>query len=165
MARTIARFSDTHLRAVVDAGRLPNRFLRDELVRLLGGRRDIILRRYFSKLSPLGNARVQGAELCADDYAVSAGLVPRHSFFARAWATPKHVPLAAPSVRTEGDRVCVRLPGVAGQPAGKPEYLIVDIGINGDTPPGPARFHLYQVGQIDYRLVGLERPVNGSAPD
>jgi hypothetical protein len=70
MARIIARFTDADVDALVRVGDytdpVSTRYLRDVLLE----RRDAILRRYLTRLSPLTDVRVvEGARLCATDLA------------------------------------------------------------------------------------------------
>ena len=52
MARIIARFQDPHLRALARQGRFADPVVEQELARILAGRRDRILERYLTRLSP-----------------------------------------------------------------------------------------------------------------
>lgn len=162
MARILSQLTDEHVRAMVGAAELSNRVVHDELVRILIGRRDATLRRWFRELSPLTQPRVvptsTGARLCLRDFAVESGVRPAgRDYAARAWVHDgglSEVPVSP--ARPEGGLVCLDLPGVTGDPG----YLVVDV--RGDPEPGPARVHLYVRGSA-YRVVGLERP-DGDAP-
>ncbi len=171
MARIMARFSDAHVRAMVEQSRMEPGLTR-ELTRILIGRRDKILRRYLTRLSPLAwpKVRVQKgrADLCLEDLGVLARVAdPKtRAYSARAWLTEDLEPalLHAP-VRERGRFACVALPEVPGAAADKPAYLIVDVTARSlDQAPGPLRVHLYHLGGTDFRVVGLERPVDQDAP-
>lgn len=60
MARIIAHFSDEHFRETVAVADMRDPFLDQELLRLLAGRRDKILDRYLTTLSPLAHPSIQG---------------------------------------------------------------------------------------------------------
>ena len=178
MARIIARFSDAHIRALVETADLGDGSLNRELLRILIGRRDRILRRYLGRLSPLTLPELDsegGARLCLEDLLVSSLLsTPEHRryrFVVRA-GDPSAVKASGP-VPGAGSRVCIPLPDVRGQKS-PPEYLTVDVlagqsarraataNETGTTKPSiawqpPTRVHLYQTARARYRVVGLER--------
>ncbi len=171
MARILARFSDAHIRAMVDASQMGDR-LGDELVRLLRGRRDKILRRYLTRLSPLAWPKVErrgaAAALCLEDMAVVGGVVTKaeRGYRARAWLGEDRTPalLNTPALN-EGSWACVGLPALPGASTSAPEYLIVDVvATSGSQRTAPARAHLYHLGGTDYRVVGLERPSDDDPP-
>src|SRR5690606_13722080 len=53
MARIVARFTDEHVRALARQGLFLDPVVESELARILMGRRDKILERYLTRLSPL----------------------------------------------------------------------------------------------------------------
>lgn len=166
MARILARFSDAHVEALVDTGRFENRVVRDELVRILVGRRDAILRRYLTRLSPLAQPGLEQAQggplLCVEDLAVTGGLVEAAArrYRARAW------PQAAGLAVQPGPRgPCTSLPRGLGGSAQRPAYLVVDVVASGPTAAlPPLRVHLYHLGEAEFRIAGLERPGDGEPP-
>lgn len=172
MARIIARFSDAHIRALVETADLRDPLLNRELLRILIGRRERILRRYLGRLSPLSRPELDskgGVRLCLEDLLVASLLSTperrRYRFVARAGA-PFDVKASGP-VPGAGARVCIPLPDVQGQKS-SPEYLTVDV-LAGTTRSTiawqpPARVHLYQTAPGRYRIVGLERPDSEDAP-
>ena len=113
MARIIADFTDEHLRRVIRTGRLGAPALESELLRVLTGRRDKILRRYLlARISALGlpllSTHAHGdVAVCARDLAVVTGLVEPRAHT----ATISTRPGATTHVRTEknGQNVCVDL--------------------------------------------------------
>jgi hypothetical protein len=167
MARILARFSDAHVEAMVDSGQFENRVARDELVRILKGRRDAILRRYLQRLSPLAQptlAVAQGqAQLCLEDLAVTGGVAraEERRYAARAsWhEEQQHTIAVLRSGAPAG--VCVALPMPSGARADRPAYLVVDVAAEG-LPP--TRVHLYGLGGAQFRVVGLERPESSDVP-
>lgn len=168
MARIIAEISEAHLAAALAPARTHDALTRSEIMRILMGRREKLLRRWFSKLSPLTHPRVEAdeqgaARLCMRDMAVRGGVTPAEGrrYRASAWAGPDLAPLpAGPASPELGDRACVALPAVPGASSGAPGYLVVDVIAESDPDPrtGPARVHLYHRGGADYMVVGLERP-------
>ena len=166
MARILARFGDPHIEALVDTGEFDNRIVRDELVRILKGRRDVILHRYFQRLSPLAQPTVAegvgGAQLCLEDLGVTGGVARPEDrrYAARAWLGNHPQPLAVQRGSARAN-LCVGLPVTAGASADRPAYLVVDVTAEG-VPP--ARVHLYGLGGARFRVVGLERPGSSDAP-
>jgi len=169
MARILARFDEGLVRAAVAVGKYEpdhERYLAETLL----ARRMAILRRYLSRLSPIGEVQVNAAGLCGVDLARLTEVVPNEStsFRARAYRGADHQPTRALRLASEATpRVCVELPhqsfaaGVAPDDARR--YVIVDLD-NGYAR-GPLRAHLYDLGpSLGYRLVGIERPEDASPP-
>jgi hypothetical protein len=172
MTRIVARFSDAHISALVQSAQFGDLFLEQELARILRGRRDKILRRYLTRLSPLTEPQIRrkgdSPMLCLHDLAVATGVVlpSVRGYRARAWLADSATPVR-PTLRAEpGQWICARLPDVAGASATDPRYLIVDLspGIRGAEYQPPSRVHLYQLGRHDYRIVALERPYDAAPP-
>jgi hypothetical protein len=172
MARIIARFRDPHIRALARQGRFADPLLESELARILIGRRDKILERYLTRLSPLTWPYLRpgeggGRQLCMQDLAVWSGIRAAHTrrYSARAWVGDGLAPAEVPLQRGEEGYVCATLPAVPGSSAEQPAYLIVDLVAQtpGRETTYPARAHLYALGD-EYRLVGLERPETREAP-
>jgi hypothetical protein len=168
MARIIARFDDERIAAAVDSALLAPVY-RDRLLEMMRGRREKILQRYLSRLSPLAWPELAGAAkngaraLCLQDLGLVAGVVrPEQRVYAvRTWlgTEARPGPRAAVALR-DGNLACVDLPLVSGATSGKPSYLMVDLmtAVRGSETNRPARVHLYHLGGGDYRVVGIERP-------
>ncbi len=171
MARILARFSDKHVRAMVDSAEMGDR-LSTILTKILIGRRDKILRRYLNKLSPLAwpkvEARGNAGVLCLEDMALVGGVTTaaNRRYTAKAWLGESLTPalLTAPRLEKKA-HACVQLPSVPGASASSPQYLIVDVtGRSKGAEPAPLRTHLYHLGGANYRVVGLQRPTDGDPP-
>jgi len=156
MARILARFTDEHIEALLTEARADDPVVHSELLRILRGRRDRILRRWLVRLSsftdPVLEVRGPSRWLCMPDRAEEAGLGAPPDPRATVWSNREQ------SVRTPVDRasgrVCAQVPDDA------PEYVVLDV-YSGRPGQGPARVHLHSG-----RVVGLERPEEGSlAPD
>ena len=168
--RIIARFTDAHVRAFVAVGDYSDPGHADFVVRHLIARRDIILRRYFSKLSPVTDLKADNDELCGVDLARKTGVFPAPDFryAARQYAGAAFAPRASGAVRvTDEGGTCVPLTHFAadgGEADDSPgRYLVVDV-TNG-VAPGPLRAHLYDLGpKRGFVLVGIERPDSPSPP-
>jgi hypothetical protein len=176
MARIIARFDLASIEAVVALGRAPAPFAR-ELVRVMIGRREKILHRYLTRLSPLADptlvAEAGRSWLCASDLGLRAGVAraPRR-YAARAWrgSAPRAANAAAleplPLRWRTATEVCVQLPSSSAERLSSPTYLEVEVATSSGDEPGPIRFHLYDQGAGHYLLAGVERldPVASAAP-
>jgi hypothetical protein len=169
MARILAHFEDDLVAAAVAVGQYDAPSA-EYLTQTLVQRRNTILRRYLSRLSPIGNVHLEHEQLCGIDLARKSHAVPREtlSFRARRFAGAAYQPLGALTVvATPAGRLCVRLVHHAGDdqvPDAHPSrYLVVDIS-NGYAH-GPLRAHLYDLGpRRGFRLVGIERPENEDPP-
>jgi hypothetical protein len=174
MARIIARFTDADVEALVRVGDYTDpdstRYLRDALLE----RRDAILRRYLTRLSPLANVSVTAdSRLCARDLAkrTHAANLDLFRYQGRRYAgwPPKDGEKLVVDVR-DADEICVPLPSrFAAEDDGSvasddpSRYVVVDLG-NG-VAPGVLRVHLYDLGVTrGMRIVGIERPSNADAP-
>lgn len=172
MARIIAQFTEVHIRAMVATGKIQDAAIEAELIRVLLGRRDKILARYLTRLSPLAFPRVQivegKARLCMRDLAVQSGTfaAAARRYSTRAWLTKDLQSATAPYVERIGhSTVCTVLPAVSGASASSPRYLVVDVvAVTGSQQPAPARVHLYHLGGHDFRVVGFERPDDDRPP-
>ena len=149
-ARIIARFSDAHVAAAVEAGDLSDPDGAAFLLEQLRGRRDAILRRYLSRLSPIADVTAVGREVCGVDLAQRSGLFAPGRFRHRARLRGG----AALATQVDADgRVCVTVPRAGGAAA---HYRVVEIA-NGQAP-GELHVHLYDLGAgAGLRVAGLVR--------
>ena len=169
MARILARFDEGLVRSAVAIGKYEpdnERYLAETLI----ARRMAILRRYLSRLSPIGEVQGNARGLCGTDLARLSGVVPNEttSFRVRVYRGAEREPGRAERLVSEAaPRVCVELPHATLSSSVAPDdarrYVIVDLE-NGYAP-GPLRAHLYDLGPRDgYRLVGIERPADATRP-
>lgn len=168
MARILARFDDGLVSASVVAGQY------DEpstayLTHTLLVRRDLLLRRYLTRLSPLTDVTIAGDRLCATDLARKTGVVPERPIGEAALlyvgekAAPKYQ-LRPTRQGTSG--VCVDVPHEAlrtSEPeSSKARYTLVDLFTA--STKNPLRVHLVDLGAgHGFRVVGLERPDSGGS--
>lgn len=166
MARILARLTDAHLRAVVAEAKLSYPPWEEYLVRTLAARRDRILTRYLTRLSPLADFTVEGDDLCANDRAIE-GRVYSHARYTARWQLPPRYEYG-PFLRTDSDptgRICVHLqrpvvPDPDTPPDAPSRYRIVEIVTVPDrfAPSRPLRVHLYDLGPSrGWALAGIER--------
>jgi len=169
MARILARFDEGLVRAAVAVGKYEpanERYLTETLI----ARRLAILRRYLSRLSPIGELSATERGFCGIDLARLTSVVPNEptSFRARAYRGATHEPSRALRLLSDASpRVCVELPHAPLSPSIAADdarrYVIVDLE-NGYAK-GPLRAHLYDLGPGGgYRLVGVERPADATPP-
>ncbi len=173
-ARILAEFTDAHVEALVAQARLPEGVLPDELKRILIGRRDKLLRRWLSVVSPLARPTLgpspEGAPmLCLRDLAVFGRVVDptQRVYQAHAWAGRGLAPQGRlPVARRLGEEVCLLLPQVAGASEQRPAYHVIDVfaGQSGKARGNPLRVHAYQTDATTYHVVGLERPEDDAPP-
>jgi hypothetical protein len=170
MARIIAQFGDSYLHELVATARLGSPELDAELFRLLSGRRDRVLERYLTRLSPLTQPafrRGTDADLCLVDVLDQSGL---RRGIERRYAVTVYAGGAAHDLEhvraLAGYRVCATLPRAAGASPASPAYLIVDwVGQSeGSAAELPARVHLFDMGTAGFALAGLERPESFEPP-
>ncbi|HSO30924.1 MAG TPA: hypothetical protein VLT33_00370 [Labilithrix sp.] len=169
--RKIARFRDEHVAAAVKIGKYTDPEDTDFLIKTLIQRRDIILRRYFSKLSPIGEMKTSPeGELCGTDLARYSGVFEdaRFRYGAKVYTGASFAAAGDAPVRAEKDgSLCVTVPHRAAD-GGAPDndasrYVVVDLA-NGQAP-GVLRAHLYDLGpKKGFALVGIERPWGASPP-
>jgi hypothetical protein len=170
-ARKLARFRDEHVEAAVKVGRYTAPEDGEYLTKTLIARRDILLRRYFAKLSPLGELKVSAeGELCGTDLARLARVAADASFRygAKVYTGARFAPSGDAAVRAEpSGAVCVSVPhhaadgGAADGDASR--YVVVDVA-NGQAK-GVLRAHLYDLGpKRGFVLVGVERPSDAAPP-
>lgn len=167
MARILARLGRDDIEAAVETGRFSRALYSGELARILMGRRDTILERYLTRLSPLADPVVEDGALCMADLMVTAGVREEEErrYEAMSWRGWPARADARLAIGRRDDRVCVALPS-APSSAGAPTYWIVDVVAStaGGERAFPARVHLYQLGPRRYRVVGLERPDHSGPP-
>jgi hypothetical protein len=156
MARIIARFDDAMIRAIVERAKIMDPVMREELVRALLMRRDRILQRFLTRLSPLTDPRVtpeaSGVRVCFEDLAVLRGLPA-----GRNWAmvtragTGSSVRVSATSA---AGRVCLVLLELQAAPG---QHVEIEIVKQTAAVELPARLLLYRDRTERYRVVALER--------
>lgn len=166
-ARRIARLGPAHVAAAVQAGRLSDPGEEAQLVEILLGRRERILRWAFEHASPLADlAVVDGTRFCAADLGLTTGVSAPHDVTyrvrARSGADLERAPTRGIE-RRAGGRLCVRLPRpfapsvLVDDAPGR--YAILEIARTERGRRTDLRAHLYDLGlERGYVLVGVERP-------
>jgi hypothetical protein len=163
-ARILAHFTPEHIEAAVRVGDFSNPMHTAYLTETLVARQHLILRRYFSKLSPLAHPRLRGNELCATDLARRANVFDARAFRYDAVVSRGDPPGKAARAATrlaDGAEVCLTLDHAApdGGPADDAAERYVVVELKNGQAEYPLLVHLYDLGpQKGFRLVGLERP-------
>ncbi|HXK20076.1 MAG TPA: hypothetical protein VNG33_19830 [Polyangiaceae bacterium] len=162
VARIIARFTPEHVAAAVKTGNFTNADHGRYLTQLLLERQRILLKRYFSKLSPLSDVSIGSASICVRDLARYARVLPENSFHYRASVKSTGAPARWLVVRPMAEgQVCFDLRSAS------PDSTLADsaieryriVTIDNGTGAGPLLLHLYDLGdQRGLRLTGIERP-------
>ena len=186
MVRIIARFTDEHIRAIVETASLENPRHEDYLERALIERRDRIAGEYLTRYVPLDRFHLIRREpdspaqsLCFKDLAVRyAGVDHRQvvykiRFMAGAGLDQKLGWLQFQPDPDHPDSSCILLPIGDRRPhdlapAGSPDdhhlrYGVMQIGVHQkpSLPPTKIAVHLYDRGPgKGFVIVGIERPPN-----
>jgi hypothetical protein len=154
MARILARFTPEQIAAAVGVGQYEPAAAQ-YLTATLIARRDAILRRYLTRLSPLADLRVEGDRLCGVDLARRAGAIAGDAGGWSATSGGRAVPLSA----TADGAFCLELRHAAragAAPAAAERYVVIDV--SSAEGVGVLRAHLYDLGAArGFRLVGIER--------
>lgn len=172
MARIVARFTDAHLRALVARGRFSRELVAAELFRILRGRRDRVLERWLTRLSPLSAPDVElvggRPHACSEDLALTSGLRAPETrrYRARGWIGDALELRRTPLVARDGGRICVALPRHPDATPERPAYVVVDVvaASEGAETTGPLRVHAYDLGGDGVRVVGVERLARSEPP-
>jgi hypothetical protein len=156
MARILARFEPAHIERSIRSGRLGVAALGEELLRVLLGRRERILRRYLPGHSSLSLPVIEQDAVCADDLSVLAGLTNASGSQHSAWLRLPGQAARPLAVRVAGHRACVTLPPAAE--AG--ERFLLDWRVRrtpATTGEGSLRVSFARRGLGAARMVALQR--------
>jgi hypothetical protein len=160
MARIIARFTATDVRAIVAAGKFSDPTDADYISGILLERQRRILARYLMRLSPLADLHaVGGDQLCAVDLARASGVLPadRFHYTVVERAAGQQIPLVA----TPGSDglLCFRPRSLTGPGvADDARERIAIFEVRNGTSSGPLEIHTYDLGSRGMYVVGLKRP-------
>ncbi|MBK8252728.1 MAG: hypothetical protein IPK82_08675 [Polyangiaceae bacterium] len=165
MARKIAGIGEEHVKAAVRVGKLSNPAEEAQLVRILMGRREKILKTSFAEVSPLADLNVTDGAFCFVDLGVEVGLSNRsRNVFTLEWRRGVDLTLTHPTPVLENPRgaeFCVPLPVHLDLtlPDNAPDrYATLDVIRVDRYGKTLLRAHFYDLGSArGYRLVGVER--------
>lgn len=157
MARILSRFDRADIRALVSLGKLTRPEAEEFLTEVLEQRLRKILARYLTRLSPIGDVKVEGPDrVCAVDLARRRAVRAETDFHYRASFTlGGRASEARIAVEPEG-RICLSLPHVAasGQ-APVSGRLTIDDAVSA----APLEVHVFDRGpERGYQVTALVRP-------
>ncbi|HVW23746.1 MAG TPA: hypothetical protein VHC69_00150 [Polyangiaceae bacterium] len=156
MARILSHFTPEMIRTLAEMGRWEDPARATYLASVLEGRLKKILARYLTRLSPLANPRVNGAELCVTDLARASGVSTSTRYDAELTRVDGGAPLPLTVRLPAAAEVCMDLPHISKGSGSSRVYAIARIR---SAAEGPLDLHLYDLGPTGgYRLAGLERP-------
>jgi hypothetical protein len=160
MARIIARFTRTELRAIAGAANFTDAGDADFITVVLDARRRVILERYLTRLSPLTDVRrLPDGQICAVDLARVHELFGADRFHYEIVERTASGAVQLPSqVRADGT-VCFmpRSLATGTAPDADPSHRVVFRLRNG-TGAGPLEIHAYDLGARGMHIVGVQRP-------
>ncbi len=146
-ARILARMSPAMIRAVIAEAQLSDPAVAAELERTLLGRREKLLRRYLSRLSPLARPRIdEHGQLCMTDTRREAGL--EISAVQARVIDPEGTPAVSVVTDVVTAETCVDVPIPA-----RGQSTVVELEAAGTRD---LRVHLY-TGDATLRISGVER--------
>jgi hypothetical protein len=165
MTRIVARFADEHIDAAVKQGQFTNPIVASEASRILKSRRDKILQRWLTRLSPLSEPRLaQGdatTKLCVRDLSLLPKATAKDGRQYKGRVSFDSTSARDISVRSNGQgEACAELPNASEASDAHPLYAVAEIQASypGQAREYPVRIYLYQTGPNRFRIVGLERP-------
>jgi len=165
MTRIVARFTDEHIDAAVKQGQFTNPIVASEASRILKSRRDKILQRWLTRLSPLSEPRLaQGdatTKLCLRDLSLLPKATAKDGRQYKGRVSFNSTSARDISVRSNGQgEACAELPNASEASDAHPLYAVAEIQASypGQARESPVRIYLYQTGPNRFRIVGLERP-------
>ncbi len=159
MARILARFTPEMIRVLALLGDFSASATTDYLEGVLEKRLHRVLERYLTRLSPIGDVRVEdGDRLCAVDLAERSGVLgPERFHYAARYSDGAPLTVA----RRAGGAICIAMTHVARDDGARDDSpsRYVRVIVEDSVARGPLVAHLYDLGaKRGFRLVGLERP-------
>jgi hypothetical protein len=159
MARKIARFSKADIQRIIELGRWKDPSDVAYLVNMLTERQAIILERYFSKLSPIGDVRAEGDKICATDFSRKRELYVPTAYRYRATERSDHEAVELSIAPGEEGELCFQPKSIANQGTAENDpRRVVTIEIANGTHAGPLVIHTYDLGPKGFKVVGVTRP-------
>jgi len=145
-ARILARITPEMVIALVQSAKIATPLVERELVTALLGRREKLLARYLTRLSPLARPRIdETGRLCVVDARLEGGMAVAGKVTAHVLGATGALPTTPGTV---GAELCVGPIATGGD-----GYVVVELRADAT---GPLRVHLDRIGD-GYRVVGLER--------
>jgi hypothetical protein len=146
MARILAHFTPAMVHTLAEMGNFSDPAQTAYIEHVMEGRLERVLERWLTRLSPIGDLRIEGNNLCGVDMAELRGLRAPSNF--RYTARTKTA--AFPITRERGGRICAALRH------GSEQYMRIDV--EDGVAKGKLVAHVYDLGARGFKLVGAERP-------
>lgn len=169
-AKIVGSFTDDHIRAAVRAGQLTDPEAAAYLVKTLAQRRDVIMRHWFLRMTPVQEFRtgpVRGGqqEIEFTDLAVSRGLVPEQSYTYQFFLTNTKGDERAltPVRRLDGRQrlvvpreVFAQVEQAVAQAAGEADQRVVHVELRAGKANHVRAYFIYEGRDKGLRWVGIE---------
>jgi hypothetical protein len=161
MARILARFTPEMVETLGRMAKLTDPRKTAYLTSVLQGRLEKILQRYLTRLSPLADVHVAGADrVCAEDLAATRHLRSPTAFRYEARLFTSRASVPVPVIPQPDGQICVTLTHAAaeGGPPDDAAERYVRLAITDGVARGRLVAHLYDLGPVrGFRLAGIER--------
>jgi hypothetical protein len=146
MARILSHVSPEMIHALAQMADFSDPAQTTYIEHVMAGRLDRVLERWLTRLSPIGDLRIEGNDLCGVDMAEMRGLRPPTSF--RYTARTKNEAFAI--TRAPQGRICLALRH------GSEQYVRIEI--EDGVAKGKLVAYVYDLGKYGFKLAGAERP-------
>ncbi|HSN28187.1 MAG TPA: hypothetical protein VLT45_18000 [Kofleriaceae bacterium] len=158
MARKIAAFSPDDVKKFVDLGRWSKPETADYVYKLLMERQRRILRRYLTRLSPLGDIADEKGAICATDFARLREVYPRDRFTYTVIERGYGVDTQVRATVDDDSRMCfVPQPTNPGNVPDTDNRRRVDFTVHNGTSAKPLVIHAFDLGPRGMKVVGITR--------
>jgi hypothetical protein len=158
MARKIAQFSPDDVRAFVELGKWSNPADADYVYKILIARQRRILRRYLTRISPVGDVHAKATQICGTDFARLRSVFPDDRFHYTVIERGYDLDTEVPATAGADGKVCftpVRANhGTIPDSDGRRR---VEFTIHNGTSALPLVVHTYDLGERGMKIVGLTR--------
>ncbi|HEY2370429.1 MAG TPA: hypothetical protein VGH87_28730, partial [Polyangiaceae bacterium] len=146
MARILSHVSPEMIHALARMADFSDPAQTAYIEHVMAGRLDRVLERWLTRLSPIGDLRIEGNDLCGVDMAEMRGLRAPGAF--RYTARARNAAFAV--TRTPRGGICVALRH------GREQYVRIEI--EDGVAKGKLVAHVYDLGKDGFKLAGAERP-------
>ncbi len=158
MARKIARFTPDDLKRILALGRWSDPSDAAYLLDVLLERQRLILARYLTRLSPLGEVRTDGDRICATDLARLRGLAPPDRFHYSVIEHSRSSVGPIPVDILDDGRICFTPRATQpGDVADTDDLRRVDLVVRNGLGATPLVIHTFDLGPRGMKVVGLTR--------
>jgi hypothetical protein len=156
-ARALARVTQDAIRAFVEESGITDRCRASSVAYVLEARRERILARYLTTLSPIADLRLEGTHLCGVDLAWREWVGEESDYrYSAGIHMPSGAELPLTVAQEANARVCVTLPHVAADDSASRHFVV---RITNGIARGPLVADVDDLGPSNgFRLVGLRRP-------